>query len=233
MIRSRYRNVLVALVAVLALGVVGVASASAALPEFVPSEGAKFPITFQDAAQKTESFFETTLGTTETPRCTGSQVKGEITGAKVASVTLEFTGCYTTGLHQVWTGEEGKPGTVVLPGTGTLVYINKAEKKVAVLDTLKKTYLFISEGWEAEVWGRIVIPVTPLNTSTTKFALPIHKKASCLGCQEYRSYENEKGEEVKFVHPFYEFSHGGQHEAALEMNGTNEVTASKALTVKG
>jgi hypothetical protein len=205
-------------------------------PEFVPGEGAKFPIAFQDAAQKRTSFFEPNSGLGESPFCTGSQVKGEITGAKVASVTLEFTGCAFYE-KPVWTGELWETGTVVLQGIGTPVYIDKAEKKVALLDVLTKTSLKFSEGTFAQIKGTLLIPVTPLNTSTTKFALPIHKTGGA-GLQEYRSRENEKNEVVKYVHPDYEpYSGGGFVEAAIEMEGKNEVlnevTAGSALTVKG
>jgi hypothetical protein len=126
--RHKSKTMLTALFAVFAFAAVASASASAALPEFVPAEGAKFPITFQDAAQKSDSSL-LAIDDEYSPRCTGSQVKGEITAAKVASVTLELTGCYYAGAK--WStgrGEEGKE-TMVLPGKGTLVYINKAEKR--------------------------------------------------------------------------------------------------------
>jgi len=81
-----------------------------------------------------------------------------------------------------------------------------------------------------EIKGKLVIPITPLNTSTTKFTLPIHGGNG--GLQEYRSYENEKGEVVKGADPQYELTGDGFSEAGISMAGTNEVTASSALTIK-
>jgi type 1 fimbria pilin len=223
----RFKNmtVLVAL-AVFALGAVGAASASATLPEFVPGEGAKFPITFQDATQQTaKGKFETINGNTWF--CEGTQVKGDITGAKAVSVTIELTKC-SKGTETFGTGEN--PTTIVMPGTGTLVYINKAEKKVGILDEVPKTEIFVpGQGGVILVKGKLIIPITPLNTSTTKFALPIH---GSVGKQEYRTYENEKGEVIK-GHLEYNFFGSGYKEADLGMGGENNVTAGSALTVKG
>jgi hypothetical protein len=192
--RHKSRTIFAALVAVLALGAIASASASAALPEFVPGEGAKWPITFQDAAGARSSAIDS-YNYSIAPHCEGSQVKGEITAAKVASVTLELTGCWYAGGHEFWT-EGQKQGTIVLPGKGTLVYIDKAEKKVGILDELKATKLKVSpegEGWKAEIAGKLVIPITPLNTSTTKFALPIHSSSKNADIQEYRSYGSLNG----------------------------------------
>jgi hypothetical protein len=228
--RHKSRTIFAALVAVFTLGAVASASASAALPEFVPGTGAKFPIAFQDAAGARSSGFSS-YSDGIAPRCEGSQVKGEITAAKVASVTLELTGChYATA--EFWS-EGQKQGTIVLPGKGTLVYIDKAEKKVGILDELKTTHLETEEGFEAEIKGKLVIPITPLNTSTTKFALPIHSSSKNADIQEYRSYENEKGEVVTGAYPRYAWNGGPAYEAALAMEGTNEVTAGSALTIKG
>jgi hypothetical protein len=202
-------------------------------PEFIPGEGAKFPITFEDAAKKSASSFASE-GSSLTPHCEGAQVKGAITVAKFASVTLEFTNCALSGNSKVWNTGERAEGRVALPGKGTLVYIDKAEKKVAILDTLPKIEIHGEAGFEAWIEGTLVIPITPLNTSTTKFALPIHGEGCGVGgCkQEYRSYENEKGEVVKNV--LLKYSAGdGFSEASLQMEGTNEVTAGNALSVKG
>jgi hypothetical protein len=224
--RHKSRTIFAALVAVFAFAAVASASALAALPEFIPSEGAKWPITMEGSAATASGRFDTING--HNWECSGNRVKGEITAAKALSATLELTNCSNLNEGGFQTGEE--VGTVVLSGKGTLVYLNKAEKKVGILDEIPATEIR-SEGGQVNIHvrGKLLIPITPINTSTTKFTLPIHGEG---GLQEHRTYENEKGEVIK-GHLEYAFNGGAYKEADLNMEGENHVTASKALTVKG
>jgi hypothetical protein len=84
-------------------------------------------------------------------------------------------------------------------------------------------------GFESFVRGSVVIPVTPINTKTSKVDWVI--KGNGKGKPNVTSYENEKGE-VKKAKLEVE-SVDGSRENAMEVNEELDLTASKLLTVSG
>jgi hypothetical protein len=223
--RHRGRTMLTALVAVLALGVVASASASAALPEFVPAAGQKLPATLEGSMGGVETRFEVSSGTVL--HCTSSKYKGEVTGAKVASLTSEMTGCKNSGgysFHSIGAPE----GDINLPGTAALDYTSKSTKKVALVVKLKETELRSeSDGVEWFVKGSVVMPLTPINTLTSKLDITI-KESKTPGLQEVSEYENEKGELKKAK---LEMEWGGGFVQTSWNVGEIPLTSSKSLTV--
>jgi hypothetical protein len=212
---------LAALVAVLALGAVGAATASASAPEFAPKAGEIFPISIGNSLHAGSVSFDWPSKTWGT--CSENKTEGTITGAKAVSLTLEWAGC-SSGWHS-----EGSPeGHIVLTGTGTLTYIARSTEQVGIVLAIKEVKLLATGGTSIKLRGSLVIPITPLNTETTKFALPIHETS--LGEQEFGAYENENRETVG-ARPQIEFGTAFER-AGIEVQGGNELTTGKHLTIK-
>jgi hypothetical protein len=218
------RSAFAVLVAVFAMSAVGVASASAALPEFVPASGEKFPITVEFNGYTTGSYFESTGGA-KWPGCSGLKAKGEITSTKATSLTVEVKGC-KQGITECNTVGAGKE-TEVFSGTGSLVYIKKATIQVGTV--LKLTEAEIRCGkLPIKIRGSVVIPVTPINIKTSTLDLTIHKSAK-IGVQEFTEYENENGEKKG---AYLELNAGsGFLQACWAVGGIVGMSTSKPLTI--
>jgi hypothetical protein len=154
--------------------------------------------------------------------CSENKTEGTITGAKAVSLTLEWAGC-SSGWHT-----EGSPeGRVVITGTGTLSFISRSTEKVGVVVAIKEAKL-LSGSTSIKLRGSLVIPITPLHTETSKFAMPIHETG--LGEQEFGSYENENREVVE-ARPQIVFGTSFK-KAGIEVQGGNELTSGKSLTIE-
>jgi hypothetical protein len=214
---------LAALVAVFALGALGSASASAALPEFVPGTGEKLPATLEGSLSSAESSFKNETGV-RAFGCTGAKFKGEVTGAKAASLTLELEGCRTEAsstCHSAGAAE----GHVVVSGAAALDYISKATKRVGLVLKLNEVEVSCGGVEYALIRGSVVVPVTPINTKTSKVDLVIK---TVSGKQEVSSYENEKGE-VKTVK--LEMAIPAWENVTFEVGQEIKLASSKPLTI--
>ena len=224
--RFKGRKVLAAFVAVLALGAVVAASAMAAAPpEFKTGTGENFPVKFEKHGTG-EPRLETKAR--QWILCGESKTTGEITAAKTVSVKMEWTNCFGP-LRESQVNSKGSPaGTVVIKGSGSLVFINKAKEQVGIALKLEETTVENpAKEYEFILLGHLVVPITPLNTKTFEVDLPLHAKSA--GTQEFTTYENEKGETVS---AFPEFDFGGGFEtASYVMSGEDAMSLSKALTV--
>jgi hypothetical protein len=187
--RSKNRNILTVLVAVFAFGAVGVSSAAAALPEFVHGEGEAFPVSFEGGLSGTEEArIETSQLGTEL-ECGNVKITGSITGAKAATVTDAMRECALFGEKPCETAKAGA-GKVTITGSASLDYTKKTGKEVALVLSVGETKITCAEE-TLTIKGSIILPVTPVNTKTTKYQMTI-KGAS--GKQAVTQYENEKGE---------------------------------------
>jgi hypothetical protein len=131
-----FRSVLVALVAMFALGAMASASALAAAPEFVTTA---FPITYSGTSG------EVTLQTTEshtkgniTIHCSASADSGEIAEAHsfkfLLKVHIVYTGCKVGTGTTVCTSKGAAAGEIVTNALkAQLVYTNKAAKEVGLV----------------------------------------------------------------------------------------------------
>jgi len=192
------------------------------LPEFAP-EGGKFPVTLEYAAEKGSGDLSGSGGSG--PKCDGVTVKGELTGAKTASLSLELRDCKSAG-EECELGEHGA-AVEYYSGSASPVYINKPKKEVGLMFVQNKIR---GESCPAitTIQGALVIPITPINTKTSKPTFSI--EGNGLGVQDFSSYENEKGEVLKTN---LEANFGsGPTKVALEM-GEFSLTANKAFTVSG
>jgi len=218
LMRHKGRTMLAALVAVLALGVVASASASAALPEFVPGEGAKFPVA-AEVTSVTSTVLENDAGS-QWSDCQGVTLKGSVTGAKTASLTAELTNCRVSGDEQCHTS--GAPeGHETLSGTGSLVYVSKATKQTG-LDFTVAAAKILCGSLTINVKGSFVIPVT---ASGGKLNVQIKGSG---GKPETKYYENEKGEKKSC---YLETNFGvGYEESDLNI-GELKLATSSPLTI--
>jgi hypothetical protein len=224
--RHTGRTMFAALVAVLALGVVASASASAALPEFVPGEGG-FPIMLKGSVTGPASNFNIATGNVF-GECHGYNINGEITGAKIGTLTIETKECAERSRHYHTQG--AGEGDLVMPYTASLVYINKATKEVGLLLKLPAPEVIVrgnEKTLELAIRGSILVPLTPVNTKTSKLGLTFEGTG---GNQAVSVYENEKGEKQKAKLESEPVS-GGWWTTAFNMSGQISLAASKPLTV--
>jgi hypothetical protein len=223
--RHKGRTMLTALVAVLALGVVASASASAALPEFVPGAGTKFPIALEASMPTART--EINLGAGSggaTGICQGLKIAGSITGAKTLSLPVQLEkcqlgeqACYTTGASE---------GTENPFGSATLVYINKSKKEVGLLISQAKVKGVCAGGnWSLK--GEVVVPITPINTKASSFE--IVAKGNGKEVPNYRTYENANGETVSVKLGFGE----ALQQTALEVSEPITLKTASPLTIDG
>jgi hypothetical protein len=127
MMRSRFRTVLLMLVALSALGAFASASASAVLPEFKPARG-KFPIKF-----------EASTGAPRLERADGVEwwfthvhLTGEISGPQtVTNVTFTFEEGHKPN-PRCYSGPEKEHKLIWTNLTGRLGYLNKTFKSVGL-----------------------------------------------------------------------------------------------------
>ncbi len=101
-------------------------------------------------------------------KCKKAKATGELTGPKTGTGTTAFEKCSIGGLSALSLGDKG--GTVLIAGTGTLCYIDKATKLVGILIALPAGGVHIeipALGQLLVITGSIVGEVKPINTSTT------------------------------------------------------------------
>lgn len=205
--KSKNRNILVALVAILAFGVVTASSASAALPEFTGS----YPNTVTFSGKTEISLYGAETGVEVD--CYETAGSGSITGAKTLTTTLTFKDCVETEdkTKCTSTAKKGLKGGEIQTEAmnSTLVYIAKASKEVGIdLDaheTGKPTFLtFVCEHegivYTNIVRGAVIAHITPLNTKTK--TLPITLTSSIGREQSPTSYENEAGKKISALPEF-------------------------------
>jgi hypothetical protein len=184
--RSKFRGGFVLLIAMLALGAVGVSAASAALPEFKAGPGEKLPVSYTGAVGSAEW----TMSGSRFECGAGNTLAGTITGAKTVTGTIHFVNC-KSGERACTSEGATKEGEIITePLEGTLVYRSKAGKTVGI-DFKAQTGTAVVKlrkclvGASGEVRGSIVMPITNVNQRSSSFT---------LSAIEGRGYENESGE---------------------------------------
>lgn len=225
--RSTGRTALTALVpilAVLALGAVSAAPALASsLPEFGKLNSGNRKLTLTSSS---EAKLETVTGFTF--RCGSSSGTGELTGAKTATIAFKFTGCGVNRASCTTSGDnEGEITTPSLPAE--LVYLSKEKHEAGLVVNYQQTDL---AAWECEagspggIHGSIIVPISPVNTSTTSHTLDFVGKE---GTQQPTSYENAEGKKASAAPTMLLFA-GGYTEGSLTDAFT--ATTKEGLEVK-
>ena len=192
--RLMFRNMLVAIVAVLALSAVASATASAALPEIVNSKGEAL-VKKKFTGEVTERMIDEINGR-GAEECQKLAFAGEIKGTKggEGTLTLHCAGsCHTKGLKE----KEMKFSVSV-----NLVWLNKAKEEAALLLSIPGVADVEDYCWSnpmpsqfpLEVSGSLLVPVSTKTNWARNIAFCLNRKS---GKQEPSEYENEAGEKVK------------------------------------
>ena len=135
-------------------------TASAALPEFLPT-GTKV----KGVSTSGPGTLQSPMGTLQ---CTDDETIVTATGPKTVDITVKFLGCKAFGFANCTTSG-AKSGEVVLEGTGTLGFI-KGTSPLEVGESLaiKETEVSCGAGLvKLKVRGAAIGVVTPINTSST------------------------------------------------------------------
>jgi len=183
----------VALVAVLALGVMA-ASASAAPPEFLNSSGSA-----ATGATFTATSGAGTLKGTEEIKCEGGSSSGTISGAStVSSVLVDFTGCYkgTEKKESTLCHSKGQTGssilTVHLSGSLGSVETSEAASGVGLLlapaSGTEYTSVEHCTSSPSHVTGSVIGEVTPVNTLSSIGHLIYEKNSGNEKLQKIMSF---------------------------------------------
>jgi hypothetical protein len=233
--RSTRRTVIAALTAALALAVIGSASASAALPEFT---GAVLPKAYETSLGKVT--FELNLSGAEgnAISCQSGSDAGKITGHKTLTAKFAFKNCHPVGYPRITCTTAGAASGEIKTGelNASLVYISKANKEVGIdfnpyekekeLEYGQPTFaLFNCEGAREIISRAVIVPITPINTSTTKFTLTFAQKQ---GVQKPTKYENEEGKLVTNTLQGTFQGGGEMFEMGMEVAGTPTMTLTGA-----
>jgi hypothetical protein len=145
---------IVAVSALTALGAVTAATASAELPEFLPASGT---FTSTSGAGTLEEGGEPAI------ECKEDTDSGEITGAKSATITIDFKSCTVFGIANAHSlGDSGS--TILTGGKVILCYLNKTKKEVGALIQLAELHIEVA-GKLLEVSGSVIGKVEPVNLS--------------------------------------------------------------------
>src|SRR4029077_9252403 len=195
--RSMFRSVLVALVAVFAIGVVAASSASAAAPEFVT---ASFPISYSGSSGEV-TFQTAKKADFATIHCSASSERGEIDEAFdfkfLVHVHVRYTGCKSTEVHAgpACTTAGAATGEIVTNTlSAELVYTSKAAKEVGLVFKPEAAGGAVAEFSCGGIVGKVKLSgavVTKLASgqlgkAKTSFVWDYRQKA---GVQEPTSYE--------------------------------------------
>ena len=194
--RNAIRATMLALVAVFALGVVSVATASAAELEQIPSTG-RFTVRSEASTFETHS--------KERISCKRDSGEGELTGVKTDRSKVTFEEC-TGPLNVKCTSSGAKTGNIETEINSELVWLSKSGLKAGEKLALAKELSISCSIIKIKVRGATLCPVEPVNVRTTTVKLVCRQSG---GKQEFTEYENEKGEKFKAI---TESSKGGAFE---------------------
>jgi hypothetical protein len=190
-------------------------------PEIVLGEGGKYPVSLDGPSPTTKTKLETAAGVIS---CEGVNTKGSITSGTAATLILEFGHC-AQGERECNT-PDSENGDLVLEGSAGLYYIKKAEKRAGLVLTLETTEIHCEASLD-RVQGKIVIPLTPVSTKGTAFALSLARNGEAVE-DAYSSYENESGEVVATK---FEANLGTGYKKALLEEGSVPLSTNRILTV--
>jgi hypothetical protein len=204
--KSQCRAVLVALVGMLALSAFASASASATLPDFHP-EGTKIsPVNFTVAGGKMNFPVGGFLLS-----CAQSTGTGSITGAKTGTAKLTLEECRGPLGETCQSGSHSKGIIVTESLPIVLVYTTKEPTKQVAIDfgSQASTFMTYNCGGVTVTRGRILAPITPLDTLTKTFTA---KLSEVKGRQTPTENYNEAltGKEESF--PEVSWNGGAFHE---------------------
>jgi hypothetical protein len=175
----------VAIIATIALSAIASATASAALPEFLPgAAGTKFTGTGGPSTLATEK-----KGTFE---CKSDTASGELTTEKKLAIqTDDFKECKVLGIFGAHSLEDTE-GIILVKSKLHLCYINKAKKEVGLLTELTPVHVEIA-GKLLVVKGDQVAQITPVNVNTKEYKKVYKPGTQCEGLKETLEVSENEG----------------------------------------
>jgi len=216
----------VSLAAMAMMAVVGVASASAALPEYVPKSGT-FPIGFTSTSGS--GTLQTTGGTKVS--CKSDTNTGKLLNSKEDEVTITFEGCSTLGGFVTCSNTTKSGQIIVGPLKSLLVY---EPGKTGVLDKLTPqsgttVTEFTCGGVKTVVRGGVLGSFPTINKQLHSTSLVFTQSG---GVQTHKKYLNSSGVEEE---TFLESStNGGAFEqAGEETTDTITLEGTREVEIKG
>jgi hypothetical protein len=192
--RTKWKTLPLALVAILAVGALMAASASANQPKAEP-EGGTFPVTFSGTggAGKLQTVAEGSKS--REINCSGNSSTGEVnSGTTVKNAKVKFTGCTATGPFGVKLScnssgaASGEIVTAVLKGK--LVYLKATGSEAGIdleTETAGAKLVEITCGGiqKLAVTGSVIGKLTPVNSLTKTYTLTFAQSA---GHQAFENY---------------------------------------------
>src|SRR4029077_14010758 len=230
--RSMFRSVLVALVAVFAIAAITAGEASAAAPEFVTGS---FPLSYSGSSG------EVTFQTVEkskssvTIHCSASSETGEIDEAfsfkSLVKAHVHYTGCKSAGVGAATCTTSGAvAGEIITKALeAQLVYTSKAAKEVGLVFKPETTGGAVAEFSCGALIGKVTLSgavVTKLasgqlHKAKTSFAWDYRQKA---GVQEPTAYE-EGSTKVSVFLTLSSLQAGEEATETLSFGSAVEITA--------
>lgn len=203
------------------LAIAGAPVVASATPTVLPET---FPINLTGTGGQTKL---ETVGKTRI-ECKTSKGEGQIVNQHEGTFTLELSECKSLVLGTLVNchtlGDSG--GTKLLKGKLVPVFESLSPLAAALLYLVSpeihgecSIILYLAR-------GSFIVPVTPINTKTSKFNLNLKQKE---GKQEFTEYYNEKGEKVK-AGLLVSFNGGAFEEVALETS-EDKIEAEKEIEV--
>lgn len=166
---------IMAVLAFTALGAVTASTVSAALPEFLPSAGT---FTIGSGAGTLEEGGQPAI------TCADDTGRGEITGAKTATISIDFLSCKVFGIigaHSLGDLE----GHMLVGGTGQLCYLDEFIKEVGIAIKLSALHVEVA-GKLLLVTGTVIGKVRPVNFSNAVVEIILKEHS---GIQEFTKCE--------------------------------------------
>jgi hypothetical protein len=200
------------------------AKGSGNFPQFVPAEGVKFPIALESAKTGEWRMRARTVNASVT--CAGSKLKGEITGPKALSLTVELEGCILSRNDEHCTSKGLAEGHMLVDGEGKLVYLSKSTKEVGTILTLPLGSK--CGGYDMNAERGQIVALGPVNTKGSEMKMYVRGNGD--GESIPGEYENEKGEKEK-EYLYIEFG-AGAGEWAMEALVEPLLTFAKQFTLE-
>jgi len=156
-------------------------------------------------------------------KCKKDKVSGKVLTATTVEATVDFETCKIGGFAAQSLGD--KSGIILVPVTGKLCYINKANKEVGTLFVLPEGGIHIevpSLGELLVITGSVVGLSEPVNTASTEGKVKVAGSKTC----ELTKAEKEAGADVLTV----EKEHNGSPLSGEEIT-TETLTFGNTLTL--
>lgn len=180
----RVSKLVATLLAVLALGAVAAATASAAQPEFLETGGGSRAFTGVSKKAKLQVKGGATI------ECTNSKANGELTSNTTAKFTVTFEGCKSLGLAANSLSDAA--GIIKVKVTASTCFINLSPLEAGLIITPTAAHIEVPAATQlVVVSGSFVAKVEPINAKSVTDKLVIAQKGGVQTIDGCRNAANE------------------------------------------